>query len=143
MNILEQTMTIGSFSGRYSFLSNFYIEPDGTHVEGEFQAAKCRHPSDRDRFKGLAPGQAKRLGRQITLRQDWEYVRISVMLDLLVNKFKDHQQLRELLLNTGTATLIEGNHWHDHFWGVCNGVGQNHLGVLLMSIRDLSRAGLL
>ena len=60
------------------------------------------------------------------------------MTDLCRIKFSD-PHLRSLLLATGDAELIEGNWWHDQFWGVCNGVGQNQLGKILMAIRNLYR----
>jgi predicted NAD-dependent protein-ADP-ribosyltransferase YbiA (DUF1768 family) len=50
-------------------------------------------------------------------------------------KFSTHQELRERLLATGEAELIEGNTWNDTFWGVCKGEGQNWLGKILMEVR--------
>ena len=49
--------------------------------------------------------------------------------------------LRQMLLDTGDAILIEGNFWHDNFFGSCTcpkcgNKGQNNLGKLLMQIRD-------
>jgi predicted NAD-dependent protein-ADP-ribosyltransferase YbiA (DUF1768 family) len=40
-----------------------------------------------------------------------------------------------MLKATGDEELVEGNWWNDTFWGVCNGVGENNLGKLLMKIR--------
>lgn len=45
-------------------------------------------------------------------------------------------KLRSQLLSTGTAELVEGNWWNDRYWGVCNGRGENHLGKILMRIRE-------
>jgi predicted NAD-dependent protein-ADP-ribosyltransferase YbiA (DUF1768 family) len=56
------------------------------------------------------------------------------MEDLSRQKFS-HPELRQKLLDTGSCTLVEGNTWGDTFWGVCDGVGENHLGKLLMTIR--------
>jgi ribA/ribD-fused uncharacterized protein len=83
----------------------------------------------------LTPGKAKRLGRKVTLRANWELIKIDVMLDLVRQKFQD-PDLAWMLINTGDAELIEGNHWGDKFWGVCNGEGENHLGKILMQVRD-------
>lgn len=127
---------INSFQGKNRFLSNFYIEPDGTHVEGEYQAQKCINPEDIKRFKGLSPGAAKRLGRIVELRDDWEDVKLETMEALVWQKFVDHPELEEYLLDTGEAQLVEGNHWGDTFWGVCNGKGSNHLGKILMRVRE-------
>lgn len=80
-------------------------------------------------------GQVKRLGRKIKLREDWEDVKIDVMRDLLIQKFAQ-EPFKSQLLATGDAYLEETNHWNDTFWGVCEGVGYNTLGWLLMEIRE-------
>lgn len=69
------------------------------------------------------------------MRSDWEDIKVSIMSDLIAQKFTSNNRLGELLLNTGDAILIEGNHWNDTFWGVCNNVGKNMLGKLLMQRR--------
>jgi predicted NAD-dependent protein-ADP-ribosyltransferase YbiA (DUF1768 family) len=50
-------------------------------------------------------------------------------------KFKN-EELAQLLIDTDDHELIEGNWWHDYFWGVCNGKGENHLGKILMDVRE-------
>lgn len=130
------SFSISSFSGPYRFLSNFFIEPDLTHVEGEYQAAKCFLPADAAHLSQLAaPEVAKRLGQHVRMRDDWEQVKVSVMRSLVLQKFTDHEGLRKKLLETGQAELIEGNIWGDTFWGVSNGFGSNQLGEILMSVR--------
>lgn len=84
-------------------------------------------------------GQVKRLGRKVKLRSDWEEIKIDVMHDLLIQKFAQ-EPFRSQLLATGEAYLEETNTWNDTFWGVCEGVGYNTLGHLLMEIRDDLRA---
>lgn len=133
---------IDSFSGEWRPLSNFWYAPvkyDSIVYatnEHAFQAAKTLLVSERIHILGaVSPGEAKRLGRQVTLRPDWEEIKIAVMTDLNRQKYAD-PALRNLLLSTGDASLVEGNHWGDTFWGVCNGVGKNHLGKILMRIRD-------
>jgi ribA/ribD-fused uncharacterized protein len=87
---------------------------------------------------------AKRIGRKVTLRHDWEKVKIEIMRGLLVQKFSQDEMLREMLLSTGDWELIEGNTCGDKFWGAVleNGkwVGRNELGKLLMSVRSEIRA---
>lgn len=127
---------IDRFIGPYRYLSNFYIEPDGTHVEGEYQESKCLRDSDRQKFKGLGPSEAKKLGRNVWMRGDWEEIKDQVMYDLVLQKFQDHRDLRLKLLSTSPAKLIEGNSWGDKYWGVCDGVGENVLGRILMFVRE-------
>lgn len=136
------TPTIDSFTGDFAFLSNFHpceIEFEGIKfptVEHAFQAAKTLSVHDREAIRAAAtPGKAKRLGRKVDLRRDWNNIRVSVMEQLLRIKFSD-PWLRELLDITKGATLVEGNTWNDTFWGVCKGKGDNNLGKLLMKIRD-------
>ena len=50
-------------------------------------------------------------------------------------KFSCNFYLLHKLLTTGDAKIVEGNTWGDTFWGVCGGVGENHLGKVLMRIR--------
>jgi hypothetical protein len=72
----------------------------------------------------------------VILRADWEDIRLEVMLNLLRQKFAPGSELRTKLETTTPHELVEGNTWGDTFWGVCNGVGQNNLGRLLMQVRD-------
>lgn len=139
------TETINSFTGDYRFLSNFYpcqVELDGRtypSTEHAYQAAKTLKLDERKPFyKSPLPtaGEAKKLGRKLTLRSDWEGVKLSVMEGLLRQKF-NQPELKEKLLETGDATLVEGNTWGDTFFGVDKRKGgQNHLGKLLMKIRN-------
>jgi len=132
---------IDRFEGENRFLSNFYPSPVMYRgivypsVECAFQAAKTLDTKVRAEFAQLTAAQAKSHGRRVKLREDWESVKLEIMEILLRRKFKD-STLRAKLLATGQEQLIEGNWWHDTFWGVCNGVGENHLGRLLMRVRD-------
>ena len=137
---------IDSFSGKYSFLSNFYHAPiqygGRTYPTTEhlFQALKSLDDLDREMISRQAtPGNAKRVGRRVKLRADWEQVKVQVMYLCLQRKFDTHADLRKQLLDTGDAVLVEGNNWQDTFWGVCNGEGQNMLGELLMKLRKSYR----
>jgi ribA/ribD-fused uncharacterized protein len=132
---------ITSFSGEHDFLSNFYpcdIDYEGLtfpSVEHAFQAAKTLNLLKRlDILNAPTPGKAKRMGRALELRAHWDDLKVEVMRDLLRVKFKNYD-LAHKLVNTGTADLVEGNNWGDTFWGVCNGKGQNVLGLQLQRIR--------
>jgi hypothetical protein len=136
------TQKIESFVGYNRFLSNFFpaeIELDGavySTLEAAFQARKTIDPDEREKIrKARTPGDAKHLGRKVTLVPDWETIKIGVMRDLVRQKFTRHPGLRAELMDTGDTVLIEGNTWNDTFWGVCRGKGQNWLGKILMEIR--------
>lgn len=134
-------MTINRFQGDYNFLSNFYASPVFFHgiifqtSEGAYQAQKAANFSDREAFAGLSGGPAKRKGRTIALRADWETVKIEAMRGVLRAKFTQSPELLAKLLATGEEPLEEGNTWGDTFWGTVNGQGQNWLGRLLMELR--------
>lgn len=145
---------IDKFDGEFAFLSNFYPSAisDGyttfPTVEHYFQACKCEYMDDYDAIAAApTPGQAKRLGRQAVLRDDWEQNKLNVMETALRKKFAI-PELREKLLATGDAYLVEGNFWHDNTWGDCgcekckHTHGQNNLGKLLMKIRTDIRESL-
>lgn len=128
---------INKFNGEYSFLSNFYPSPIWGYptVENAFQAAKTEDLTLRAPFKTCTPGQAKRMGRKLHLRPGWDQMRDTIMVMCLREKFFPHTELAFKLLGTGDALLVEGNTWGDTYWGVCDGVGQNKLGQLLMEVR--------
>lgn len=162
---------ISRFTGEYDFLSNFYpvtleywaFAPDESYTktstahrflmptsEHLFQALKVdrNHPDYLDWVTRIAdapsPGEAKKLGRQAPLRPDWEDHRITAMSYAVIKKF-NKPFLKERLLDTGDAQLIEGNTWGDTFWGVSQqtGEGENRLGEMLMAVRGLMREGTL
>lgn len=136
------------FEDEYAFLSNFYHSPfihDGiTYPTNEhfFQAMKTL---DIDERKAIAaadtPGKAKRMGRNVKLRPDWERIKVSVMELGLRLKFLQHPDLAQKLIETGDEELIEGNWWCDQTWGSCScpdhirTPGRNLLGMLLMELR--------
>lgn len=135
--------------GDFAFLSNFYtmspFEWEGTTyptAEHAFQAAKCARADDRKLFLACSkPSEARALGRRVRLREGWDDARLSVMESVLRAKFA-LPELRRKLLDTGTTKIIHSNNWHDNFWGRCicpmhaRRPGKNHLGYLLMKIRD-------
>ena len=138
---------IDRFMGKYRFLSNFYPSPiryEGINyptVEHAYQAAKSLSNDIRKRISEQdTPGQAKRQGNTELLRDDWEKMKVSIMRELVRQKFIKHAGLAKKLLDTGITKLIEGNTWNDTYWGVCNGKGSNKLGKILMKIRKQLRA---
>jgi ribA/ribD-fused uncharacterized protein len=153
---------IGAFRGEASFLSNFHSEYPSLvivdwdfndisypTVEHAYQAAK---QSDR-KWKSLiqhaaTPAKAKFLGRTAVLRPKWDTLRLEVMQRLIFQKFNrgtnlpvSHLSMAQKLLDTGRCQLVEGNTWHDCFWGKCScpkchgKLAENHLGRLLMKRR--------
>ena len=140
---------ITSFRGEYAFLSNFapcFAFAGGT-LETSYQAAKftCSPDIMAQIVDAPTPGKAKRLAARWPhlVRPDWQRVRTQVMWCLLCEKFDPvfEPKMTALLQTTNDALLIEGNQWHDTYWGVCfrntcGGHGKNILGLLLMERRD-------
>ena len=133
---------IRGFFGEYRFLSNFYpseITYEGITyptVEHAYQAAKVEGLTHKVRMSKLAtPGEAKRMGSDVKLVEDWNNKKLDIMYALVELKFRMHPALREKLLNTGDKQLEETNTWGDTYWGVFKGVGQNQLGQIIMHIR--------
>ena len=138
---------IVEFDGQYYFLSNFYpspilyegiVYPTNEHF---FQAMKTLDQTERQKIANAeTPGIAKRLGRTVQLRPDWEQIKVDVMRTGLMLKFTD-AALAKKLLATGDEELVEGNWWHDNTWGNCHcpkcsrAGGRNLLGMLLMEVR--------
>ena len=144
------TQVIGSFKEEYSFLSNFYscqitvnfiVYPS---VEHAYQAQKTNNKDLQEHISHLTTAyQAKSYGKHIIIRDDYEKEKLHIMEFLLQLKF-NQAHFQKLLQDTGDAELIEGNYWHDNFWGICicdhckDKAKHNHLGKLLMKIRNLN-----
>lgn len=151
---MEMQPKIDNFRGGYEYLSNFYegapVLFDGVYFrnsEAAYQAGKARYPLMRMLFANLKPGAAKRLGKKIPIRADWDAVKADYMRRVVHAKFTQNPQLAWALVDTGDMPLEEGNFWHDNFFGncycpKCRGiVGQNVLGKILMEERDRLRVG--
>lgn len=158
---IQDSTAINGFyglGGQYQFLSNFYQHPftlgsqpigspvahlvgyQANSVEHFFQAAKTLDVHSAIAVLSAKTSAAtKAMGRKVALRPDWEDVKYEAMRAILRSKFKN-DQLRSWLAETGTAELIEANHWHDTIWGRCTcakhqGAGSNYLGQILMELR--------
>ncbi len=150
---------ISVFRNEYNFLSNFYrletpipenmifkTRPDPLFyfATSEHAYVACKMDNEKRRMyiaTMQTPGEAKRYGQTVDIRSDWDEVRQSCMWDVLYAKFTLNPELKEKLLATGDRELIEGN-WHrDTYWGVCkrSGEGENHLGRMLMELREYYR----
>jgi len=140
--------TIDKFINEEFFLSNFYESPltykgkEYKTVEHGFQAQKSEIESEQEWIRNMdTPGKAKRGGLKVHLRKDWETVKEDIMLDLIRIKFSDPELSKKLTDLVGYE-LIEGNFWHDNFYGDCicqkckDIEGQNKLGKILMKVRD-------
>lgn len=144
---VKSSEVIDEFREAYGFLSNFHLcdlDYEGNNyccVESAFQAMKELDPDERGSYSHLYPSEAKKKGKTCNLRPDWEEVKIDVMYDILKAKFSN-EDLKARLLLTGNKELIEGNRWHDNFWGncvckKCEAIeGKNMLGMLLMRLRN-------
>ena len=151
---MNSSNIIDDFRGKYRFLSNFYrcdIEFPAfagrdlkfNSSEAAFQAMKCANLFHMMQFTGsISPFAAKRLGRRVQIRPDWEDIKFDVMRKIVEAKFIQNPQLMDKLVETYPAILIEANTWHDNTWGNCTCekcadiCGKNWLGSILMSIRD-------
>lgn len=116
------------------------------NAEAAFQAQKTHNRELQEKyFANVAANIAKRNGSKrsnlFVLRNDWEEVKDNIMYEIVKAKFVQNPELAEKLLATGEAKLIEGNHWHDNYWGDCSCEkckkisGKNQLGITLMRVR--------
>lgn len=131
------------FRNEYYFLSNMYDKGDPivmpingvpytfTCVEAAFQAHK--DPERADEFEGISGYEAKKLGRRVNLRPDWEDVKDEVMLNCLRIKFSSRYMQKRLI--SVDEPIVEDNDWGDTYWGRCKGIGENKLGQLLEQVK--------
>lgn len=135
------------FREDYYFLSNFYpakMTFEGIPYEsseGAYQAQKLAKASERVQFSHLCSDEAKRLGQVIEIRPDWEEVKRDIMEQIVKEKFIQNPILAHKLMETGELPLMEGNHWGDVYWGIDSKTreGENHLGKILMALREQFR----
>ena len=138
---------IRSFRGEYGFLSNFHkcdiiyndkLYPSSEHL---YLSQKATNNKDHEFIRTHSFTGLKDASRNISLRDDWSDVKYEIMQEALLLKFTQNDYLRDKLIGTGDMIIIEGNRWHDNYYGDCmcdkckNINGRNELGILLMSLR--------
>jgi ribA/ribD-fused uncharacterized protein len=129
----------------YGEFSNFAAFP--VFVDGEwwptsehyFQTQKYQTDALRDWVHyAPSPMEAAKRGRdpKIPKREDWEEVKIGFMENALLDKYSRYPNLKNLLILTGHSQIFEHT-VNDCYWADCGDrTGKNHLGMLLMKIRD-------
>jgi ribA/ribD-fused uncharacterized protein len=139
-----------SVSAEYGGFSNF--SPHPVKLKGKtwptsehyFQAQKFAGTPDEEEVRqAKSPMIAARMGRsrKRPLREDWESVKDAIMHEVVLVKFTQHANLREVLLGTGDAEIVEHTK-NDAYWGDGgDGSGKNVLGQILMRVREELRHG--
>lgn len=135
---------------KYGCFSNFHICPvtfggiTYCNSEAAWQAQKTLNEAERNKFSKEEPNVAKRHGRCVDLRHDWEDVKYQLMVDVCYAKFSQNPELGKILVETGDEEIIENTtDWHDNIWGNCdcgkciNKPGKNLLGKALMEVREM------
>ncbi len=146
-------MSILGFKGKYSYLSNMHIvgvsfrhKFNSTFVfanssEHIYQAYKAKYAEDFEKVINASnPYEAKKLGRNIEMDKAFDKNKLQIMERIIRAKFSQNDTLKKALLETGSQYIEETNNWNDIYWGVCKGVGQNHLGKIIMKIREELRS---
>ena len=134
-----------SVNYKYGEFSNFALYPIKLKkkiwptTEHYFQAQKFNDKTYQEKIrKANSPDLAARLGRsrKQKLRRDRESVKVNIMKEALDAKFSQYEDLKELLLGTKDAKLVEHTS-NDSYWGDGgDGSGKNMLGILLMRVRE-------
>lgn len=134
--------SVGDEFGEFSNFAPFPITLGGTRwptTEHYFQAQKFDNSEYREKIRSAnSPMLAARLGRdrKQKLRRDWESVKVGIMRAAVLAKFTQHPELRDLLLSTGKAKIVEHTE-NDDYWGDGgDGSGKNMLGRILMEARE-------
>lgn len=141
---------MASFRGEKYYLSNMFPCTVKINVCGEiltmnssesvFQALRCKNHDNIYKFVGINGFEAKKLCKSLDAISDRCDASIDVMRYALKCKFTQNPNLAAKLVAL-EGEIVEINEWYDTFWGVCNGVGQNWLGRLLMELRDELKGG--
>lgn len=141
---------ITAFRNENAFLSNMHeckFKWQGREypsLENAYQAMKCERDIDRIPFTQCSPSEAKKMGKKVKMVEGFDNIKYRLMRNLLDVKFDDNKDLRQRLLETAPDSLVEGNWWHDNYWGWCQcdkckkEIHQNMLGELLQRKRNLS-----
>jgi len=148
VRIIKRRKVIDSFSMENAFLSNFYttniyyMKRFWPSVEHAFQASKTFSFKKQEEIRNLPTCKlAKEYGNSLKLRSDWEEVKLDIMYEIVYRKYYDNQWEMRRLINTCGIRLVEGNTWHDNFWGHCmcsscrSKYKHNYLGKISMRVR--------
>lgn len=142
--------TIKEFQDEYRWLSNFApvkVEYGGMvfpSTENAYQAMKGISLAHAFKCTSCDPSVSKKLGKICELRPNFDEIKLQLMYNLNLRKYLN-EKYKQLLLDTGDMNIVEGNYWHDNFWGDCycprckNFKGENNLGIIIMKIRDIIR----
>lgn len=141
---------IDSFSNQYYFLSNmssfgFYFREKYFPTNEHFYVCSKINPLCDNYHKIFTsilqehnPYKVKKIGRSVPLRKGWKEEKLCnrFMYCGVYNKFLQNEGIKQKLLDLKDYVLIEGNYWKDTWWGMCDGVGNNYLGKIIMLVRD-------
>mgnify|MGYP002851785871 CR=1 FL=1 len=113
-----------------------------TNPEAMFQSMKLLNKEQRKQFSSLSPATAKKMGRSVSLRDDWEEVKYDCMLQTVLARCEQEVNFSETLKHTGDSFIFEDTTgWHDNEWGCCScdkcsgKKSKNMLGLALMDAR--------
>lgn len=141
--VIHDENNIRGFFGEYRWLSNFtpckiiYEGLEYPSSENAYQSAKTLDPDIKLTLANCSPSESKKYSKLVELRPFWDEIKYQVMFQICLDKFTRNPELGTLLIDTGDRYLEETNHWQDTYWGVCDGIGQNNLGKILMDIRRM------
>jgi ribA/ribD-fused uncharacterized protein len=148
---------VQEFRGQYDWASNFYTKAPFIAHNINFKSSEhyfaCFKTLDSVWCQRIidapTPKEAKKLGKQCPLREDWSLVQVPVMAQGVWYKFSQNPDIQKKLMLTDPMKLEEGNWWHDNFWGNCRcnnkdgrhpqclEPGKNALGQILMAFRNV------
>ena len=144
----EEYKTALTYKGRWvhNWFSNMILVDiliDGEiykSVENYYQSQKMTNEKDRLYIMSLTPEQSKTKAKKLVIRSDWQSYKFIVMKIALIEKF-NIEKWKQKLLETNNDKIIEWNNWNDKEWGVSikDCVGHNHLGMMLMEIREFHK----
>jgi len=135
---------ISSFKGEYDFLNNRYgcsFVWQGiryNNVESAFHASKYTDESERKILSRMSADKAVKKSMDFTPSAEWEDCKLNTMESIIMAKFAQNPSLKKSLIETDNRILINGNNKHETYWGVdlYSWIGENHIGKILMTIRD-------
>ena len=135
---------IKGFTKDYHFLSNYYnhtIKFDGLFYRNNiacFIAQMFESDDTKKLFSKMLPGQAIRMAEMMRnpREKEWDDIKEDLMYKICYAKFSYATKLRDQLIDTGDAELINETKWDNKFWGTTDGIGENRLGKILMRIRE-------